>query len=205
MYNRRSTPKVRDGRVQKKNRHAPTRLNSLSVGLSRPASGFRQVTSKQDIWKFLRLIPDWKRVSSDLDMIYLCCRGDVDYDGYYGFPQHPEIVLAPWANDLKIRTSGDHFRQHEAIFRQLGAAIVQVKGGFECRFTEESARAYQLLHIFLHELGHHHYRITAGRGKSGGSEKYAEDYALRRHHNLWRDYCHAFKFDPAQERKTLVD
>ena len=29
-----------------------------------------------------------------------------------------------------------------------------------CRFTEASARGFQLMHMFLHELGHYHDRMT---------------------------------------------
>ena len=115
MYNRRSAPKVRDGKVQRKNRHVPTRLNSLSVGLSRAESGYRHVTSKEDVWKFLRLIPHWKQVSSDLDLIYLTSWGDTDYDGYYAWPRWPKIVLAPWPADLVMRPGIDYLQRHESI------------------------------------------------------------------------------------------
>jgi hypothetical protein len=196
MFNRKTTPKVRDGRVQKKNRHAPTRLNSLSIGVTRPHAGLRHVTSKQDLWKFLRLIPDWKRVSTDLDMIYLAC-GRGGFDGCYEYPQHPTITLSPWRNDLTIWPLDHYYLAHEDIFRALGVSCgINADGERECRFTEDSARAYQLLHIFLHELGHHHYRITQGRGRSGGTEKYAEDYAIRWQHRLWNKYCDQFKFYP---------
>ena len=48
-----------------------------------------------------------------------------------------------------------------------------------CGFTESTARAFQLLHILLHELGHHHDLITTrSRRKASRGEKYAEGYAL---------------------------
>ena len=79
------------------------------------------------------------------------------------------------------------------------------KERFDCLFTAESARAYQLLHVFLHELGHHHFRITAGRDKSCGTEKYAGDYAFRMERRVWSQYCEAFHFDPQRELKNIVD
>jgi hypothetical protein len=55
-----------------------------------------------------------------------------------------------------------------------------VPGHVELRFTEGQARAYQLLHILPHELGHHHDRITTrSRRRSARGEPYAEAYANR--------------------------
>lgn len=194
--NRKTTPKVRNGVVQTKNRNAPTRLNSLSVGID--SSGGRHVVSKEDIWKFIRLIPDWKRVSKDLDFIYLArCLND-EVDGYYEFPQHPTIVLNSWEEDLTATIfNSDYIRQHQGLFDRLGVEVTEDESGNTLlRFDEDSARAFQLLHIFLHESGHHHYRITQGRGKDGGSEKYAEAYALKMERKIWKRYCEAFGFRP---------
>ncbi len=195
MFNRKTAPKVRDGRTQKKNRHAPTRLNSLGVGLERPSRGYRHVTSRQDIWKFLRLLPQWKRVSTDLDLIFLMSGSD-EYDGYYEYPHWPSIALSAWPEDLITRPLDAYYAQHREIFATLGVRCEMEKDEMVCQFTEESARAYQLLHIFLHELGHHEYRITKGRGKSGGSELYAENYAIHWQKRIWKKYCEAFSFKP---------
>ncbi len=203
MFNRKTAPKVRDGRVQKKNRHAPTRLNSLGVGLEQARSGFRHVTTKQDIWKFLRMLPDWKRLSTDLDLIYLAA-GSYDYDGWYEFPQRPSIALSAWAEDLIMRPFSWYYSEHQTIFQTLGVPCeMKTEDDIACRFTEDSARAYQLLHIFLHELGHHHYRITEGKGRGCGTEKYAEDYAVRWQHRIWKPYCEQFRFHPPLPPKSV--
>lgn len=196
---RKTTPKVRDGVVQKKNRHAPTRLNSLSVGIDK--SGGRHVVTKDDIWKFVRLIPDWKRISSDLDLIYLAREINEYDDGYYEYPQRPTIVLNSWEEDLTtLIFNADYIEHHRALFDRLGVEITEDEiGSPMLRFDEDSARAFQLLHIFLHELGHHYYRITQGRGRYGGSEKYAETYALKMEKKIWKRYCEAFRFTPEKK------
>ncbi len=195
---RKTAPKVRDGQVQKKNRHAPTRLNSLSVGIAKTRGGRRHVITKEDIWKFVRLLPDWKRLSTDLDFIYLSSiTGDEDgADGWYVYPTRPMIVINAWDADLTLFADPDFFRRHEKLFERLGAEVRELEYGYDCVFDEDSARAYQLLHIFLHELGHHHYLITGGRGKIAGSEKYAETYALKMERKIWQRYCQAFHFHP---------
>ena len=61
-------------------------------------------------------------------------------------------------------------------------------------FTDETTQAYLLLHVFLHELGHHHDRMTSpGRRDFTRGERYAEEYALRYEKRIWSDYCRAFR------------
>ncbi|WOO43517.1 hypothetical protein [Rubellicoccus peritrichatus] len=192
---RKTTPKVQSGTVQKKNRHAPTRRNSLGIGIEKPAQGYRHVLSKDDVWKFLRLIPDWKRVSTDLDLIFLHSGYD-DADGWYEYPHQPSIALCAWGEGLREDYNPEHYRLHAAVFSRLGVEIEEIDHGVAAQFDEESAKAYQLLHILLHELGHHHYRITIGRGKSAGSESYAEKYALKLEKQIWNRYQKAFNFYP---------
>jgi len=194
--NRKTTPKVRDGRVQKKNRLQPTRFNSLKIVMRKPGRDACHVVSPKDLWRFVNLLPDWKRVSADLDLIFLC-RGVHDADGWYEYPAHPSIALSAWNDDLILHADRGYMELHRPLFVRLGVDIVEESyGGRHCQFTEDSARAFQLLHIFLHELGHHHFRITEGRGKSAGSEKYAEDYALKWEKRIWHRYCEEFHFKP---------
>jgi len=63
----------------------------------------------------------------------------------------------------------------------------------EVRWTEPQARAYQLLHILPHELGHHHDRITTrSRRRSSRGEPYAEAYANRVLEQVFPSYARAF-------------
>ena len=55
------------------------------------------------------------------------------------------------------------------------------------------ARAYTLLHVFLHELGHHHDRMTSkGQKSTKRGEPYAEAFALRHFHLLFQPYFRRF-------------
>jgi hypothetical protein len=195
MFHRRTATKVRNGRVQKKNNHSLTRLNGLHLGLSDPGKGYRHVTSKEDVWRFLRLIPNWKRLSSDLDLIYLTYATETGYDGWYDSGGEPQIVLCPWPESLMVEMDIPGYKEHEEILHTFGVTASEDEFGINCQFTPESARAYQLLHIFLHELGHHEHRMTKGRGRSG-REKYAEEYAIRMQRKLWKQYCDLFSFRP---------
>jgi hypothetical protein len=62
-----------------------------------------------------------------------------------------------------------------------------------CRFTPVQARAFQLLHVFLHELGHHRDAVRAPHvGWIVRGESYAEQYANRYAGRIWERYAAAF-------------
>ncbi len=65
---------------------------------------------------------------------------------------------------------------------------------YKCRFQEGTVRAYQLLHIFLHELGHHHDNMTIPfKGWVVRGESFAEDYACKYERQIWDKYFEIFK------------
>lgn len=54
-------------------------------------------------------------------------------------------------------------------------------------------RAYQLLHVLLHELGHHHDRMTTKRKQQASrGEAYAERYANHYASTTWERYWEEF-------------
>jgi hypothetical protein len=63
-----------------------------------------------------------------------------------------------------------------------------------CYFEEDSAKAWQLLHIFLHELGHHVDRITTKKQVEAlRGEAFAEDFALRLAPQILPRYIEVFR------------
>ena len=61
------------------------------------------------------------------------------------------------------------------------------------KWTESIARAWQLVHILLHELGHHHDRMTTrSRCRASRGEVYAERYALDYADRIWDRYINEF-------------
>ena len=61
-----------------------------------------------------------------------------------------------------------------------------------CWFEPATARDYLLMHVFVHELGHHHDRRTLRRGGGSRGEDYAEAWAMNRERELWPQYRAAF-------------
>lgn len=63
----------------------------------------------------------------------------------------------------------------------------------EVQYSENSMRAFQLMHVLLHELGHHHDRMTTrSQRQSARGDSYAEQYALRYMGEIWDSYITEF-------------
>ena len=82
--NRRTATKVKDGRVQRKNRHRPTAHEGFVLDRESPGRGFNHVVTKRDVQAFLDIIPDWHRFSKRLERIVLARHGQ-GADGIYEF------------------------------------------------------------------------------------------------------------------------
>ena len=62
---------MKDGRVQKKNRHRPTRHEQYVLDRESPGRGYRHVVTKRDVQAFIDLLPDWDKWSERLGRIVL--------------------------------------------------------------------------------------------------------------------------------------
>jgi hypothetical protein len=85
---RRSTPRVRDGKVQRKNRTAVTPHYSHTpqpypaVDRRRPGAGYRHFLTKQHVYRFLAILPDWAELSRGLNAVVLA-PGDASCLGWH--------------------------------------------------------------------------------------------------------------------------
>lgn len=202
-YNRRTATKVKGGKVQRKNRRTFTCLERLVVDRESPGNGFRHIVTKADVLTFIELIPDWERLSDRLERISLVGAGKF-YDGLYQFYSREEsgvISLCAWPEDLWFDVSCEYFADHKVIFDRLGLAYENTRTAKDnssettiatCRFTETQAKAFILLHIFMHELGHHYDQIHQKHWGSSRGETYAEKFAMDRFDFLFPLYVAAF-------------
>jgi hypothetical protein len=89
----------------------------------------------------------------------------------------------------------DWCADHEDLLDRLGVPIDfdEEAGELHCHWTRSTARAYQLLHVFVHELGHHIDRMTSrGQRESSRGEDHAEQYAWSFEAVIWENYCAEF-------------
>ena len=192
--NRRTATKVKDGRVQRKNRHRPTGHDGYVLDRESPGRGFCHVATKRDVQEFINIIQEWQRFSERLERIILASWSD-RFDGQYVFYHREEtgaIFLHAWPEDLWMEIATTYFNAHQAIFERLGVSYDRQKDGVMCRFTETQARAFMLLHVFIHELGHHYDRIHQKHLSSTKGEDYAERFATSRFEQLLPEYVRVF-------------
>jgi len=195
--NRRVATKVKSGRVQHKNRHRLTTHEGCVFHRESPGNGFCHVVTKRDVRAFIDIIRDWNDLSERLERIVLAKHDE--NDGTYEFFHREEtgaIFLHAWPEDLWTELSTSYFTAHQEIFERLGVSSERLKNGVMCRFTDAQARAYMLLHVFVHELGHHYDYIHQKHRGSTKGEDYAERFANNRFDQLYPEYVRVFG-DPA--------
>jgi hypothetical protein len=193
-FNRRTATKVKAGRVQRKNRHRPTGHDGYVLDRESPGQGFRHVVSKRDVKAFIDIVPEWDRFSERLERILLAAPSD-GYDGLYEFFHREEtgaIYLHAWREDLWTDLTLSYFDCHRDIFDKLGVSYERQEDCVTCRFTAAQARAFMLLHIFMHELGHHYDRIHQKHLGSSKGEDYAVRFATSRFEQLFPAYVRVF-------------
>lgn len=216
-YNRKTSPKVIGGHVQRKNNHTKTARRGYVLDRERPSRGYVHVLSKKDIHNFVEIIPDWATISDGIETIFLA-REDDYTDAYYRHYQNDGtgvISLCAWPKSLWIEHSDQYYQQHSWIFKVLGVHVERtvternveaqvstdeseippalVDTIWTCYFTERQAKAYMLMHVFLHELGHHVDKLRSKKHDiMVGGERFAENYANRRFHELWPSYINQF-------------
>ena len=198
QYHRRTAPKVRDGKVQKKNRPrlSPGYRNhaqaSPCIDRIDPGPGFRHVLRKRDVEKFLTLLPDWGELSRGLDAILLA-PGEARL---FGWHRPGRIAVCAWPRAIIEEWSLWFANAHIDALERLDVSVEPL-GGKRVRihWTEPGIRGFQLMVVLLHELGHHHDRITTrSRRRGARGEEHADEYALRHADRIWDRYLNEFGF-----------
>jgi hypothetical protein len=196
---RKSEPTVKRGRFRKTENRRYTPGAEVLAGTSvaferhRPGKGYRHVLRKSDLERFISLLPDWEELAVGLETIVLL-EGRHDLEGIYG---PGWIGLCAWTRALwhqYDRTFSEAPRQ--SILR-VGVAFEERGDGLIGKWTDEAIRAYQLLDVFLHELGHHHDRMTTNAQQhSARGEAWAEKFASQYADRIWEAYSAEFGFVP---------
>ena len=182
-----TTPKVKAGKVQRKNRASLTpnyhthAMPHLVIDKRPPGRGYRHLVRKHDIQRFIGLLPDWDELSQGLNAIVLAPGND----GAMGWHKRGVVAICAWERAISLEgTVPEFYTAHKKLLQKLGVPCHRTGGVYHLGFNELTARAFSLIHIFVHELGHHHDRITTrSRKQPARGESYAEGYA-KRYENL---------------------
>ena len=198
QFHRRTAPKVRGGKVQKKNRtqRSPGYRNHEQdtpvIDRLNPGPGFRHVLRKGDVERFLTLLPDWEELSRGLDAVLLA-PGEARL---YGWHRPGRIAVCAWPRAIIEQWSVWFAIEHIDALERLDVSVEKL-GGKRVRihWTEAGVRGFQLMAVLLHELGHHHDRMTTrSRRRVARGEAYADEYAARYADRIWDRYLDEFGF-----------
>ena len=218
--NRRTATRVRDGRVQKKNNWRPApgdyravAQDEIRLERRRPADGHRHLITVAQLREFVGLLPDWEEAAIGLRAIVL--DSDTDCFGWY---QSGVVAVCNWEQDLWSVEDPDFLNEHAELLGLLGVELVPLAESYwvrdinetldelelgqidvssesrwrEVRWTEAQARAFLLVNVLPHELGHHHDCVTTRSRRVSRGEPYAETYARRALETLWPAYTRRF-------------
>ncbi len=192
----RSATRVVDGVVQPEDRHAGTACSSSSTLVferERAGPGFRHVLTSDDVRRFLALLDDWEVLGRGLHTIRLAAGSYT-----FGYWRSGVVAVRALPDDRRLpRCYLDAYALR--LFERLDVRFVDDECA-ACRkrvptyeLTLEQVRAWQLLDVLCHELGHHHDAMTNRSGRSERGEHYALCFAEERWRALWPRYSRAFR------------
>lgn len=204
---RRTSTKVVDGRVTRKSRTNWSSVDGCVIRNYPAGRGYRHVVSPKQLREFLEIIPHWAKHSYRLESVALV-GAKQDSFGYFTSFQHAKvsmIALCAWPKNLWLELSPGFFHNHREIFEQLGVAYKFRIDRVICEFTVAQARAFMLLNVFMHELGHHRDWLRRRGHPLPGKEEVAEDFARRYWDMLHPLYCERFGDPLSKVRKEDED
>ena len=182
-----------------------------------PGWGHRHLITVAQLRTFVDLLPDWDAVAVGLRAIVLDSAEDC-----MGWHDRGVVAICAWEHELwwdvveldwvlehqrvldrigvehRLLTKQEAFERSCDVdlpkhLRALERRFVEKRQCAEICWSEAQARAFQLLHILPHELGHHHDRMTtASRRQSARGEPYAERYAHQVMDVVWPAYARRF-------------
>jgi hypothetical protein len=161
------------------------------IDRKRSAPGYKHLVNEKDLNCFIGLIPDWQELSKGLKAIVMDRGG---YDSPMGQYSGGIIVVSAWENEISGEFYIDFLDEHKFILDLIG--VDSEPRGKYCYvdFDRNSAKAFLLLHIFLHELGHHvDCMDSKSRKQPSRGEQFAEDWANEYAEILFDSYVDHFK------------
>jgi hypothetical protein len=192
-----SAMRVRGGRVAKKNNWVADHRDyyarpqsEIQIERSDPGPGYRHVVTVAQLRRFIEILSDWDELAVGLEAISIW-RGNPEW---LGLSNPGVVVITAWGRDLWWLVEPSWVAEERELLTRLEVEIVPDRGssGLEVRWTEPQARAYMLTDVLVHELGHHHDRMTSNSGRVGRGEPFAARHAQRARAEVWPEYVRRF-------------
>jgi hypothetical protein len=85
--------------------------------MEKPGKGYKHFLKKQDIIKFLQILPNWEELNIELDAVILAKGGGPD--GWYS---QGVIAICAWEKDKTNSLSLNYFKDYKHVFDRVGVA-----------------------------------------------------------------------------------
>ncbi len=197
--NRRSATRVKAGKVQKKNNYSETLYAAPVWGFpqiirQRPGEGYQHILGGGGIHTFLQLLPDQSDVWNTIAGIVLAPGNTGAFGCVSRCGSQWLVEINAWPRDIWCTFSPAVYQQELYWLEKLGVPCEKQNSQYVCKFTEQTARAHQLLATLLHEIGHHHDRLSTRKQQNcGRGEPYAFEYSRKYMDQIFDSYCRTFK------------
>ena len=198
---RKTTPKVVDGKVRRKNRWRPSTSylgdRRVSIERRRPGYDYRHVVTQDEVYSFLQIVPDWDQLARRLDKIIL----DEGSEYRSGWFARGKIAICAFPRDMAVGFDKTFFYRDIDFFDRLNVPYRFADESEEdepnhevtCIFNRATARCYVLMRTLLHELGHHVDLITNRKRRCSRGEDFAEEFGRKLEQQMWGDYVRVFR------------
>jgi hypothetical protein len=190
--------RVKSGRVQRKNNWVPDHRDyyarpqaEIQIERDDPGRGYRHVVTVAQLRAFIELLPDWDELAVGLEAIAITSGNP----RWWGVSNPGVVVITAFPRELWWSdVSRGYLDDSGELIEKLGVELVPTEedGRLEVHWTEPQARAWMLLDVLVHELGHHHDRMTTRGDDAPGGEPYANAYAQRVQREIFAQYVDRF-------------
>jgi hypothetical protein len=159
----------------------------------RPGKGYKHYLTISEIRRFIGILPDWAELSIGLDAIVLAPGEDC-----LGWHFNGVVAVCAWERGHAVEWATTFVTAESAILDRLGVRCELNENDPDatwCYFDDASIKGFQLMDVLLHQLGHHHDRMTTkSRLRCARGEAYAEAYAVKYAERLWDAYFQEFNW-----------
>jgi hypothetical protein len=171
------------GRQETRN-YYNTVQDAVIVDRLKPGRGYMHLLRKSDVLEFIELLPEWPTLAEGLDAIVLSTGNDEQY----GWHMPGVVHICAWDRRLWETGTWESIEENLEVFELLGVELEKEGSRWVVKWTREQARAFQLVEVLLHELGHHYDRITTrSQYDPGRGERFADEFASAMRRELLED------------------
>lgn len=171
---KKTTPKVKSGKVQRKNYRDVTiiRPDSLKIHVEAPSLGFQHFLTAENICEFIKIIPEWEMISKGLDEIVLAEEDPDEADGFYDADER-KISICAWQQQIQRYCTLGYFIKHAEIFKTLKIPCEETSGYFIFSIAKENSKFLDQKEIpedineHLQKLYDYHFRLEVDTLKLG--------------------------------------